>query len=228
MTELIQEVTEESAVEMDPIVLYEDKKYYPEMEEVFPGAETMIEEEDTMAITEPIIKDVEIKKFELNERSLPKLTFEKQFMLDLMKSGEDIRNIAFVGHLHHGKTKLLDVVVEQSLDRSWVGGRHNGYTDNRNDERERKISVKATPVSFVLQDSKEKSYLFNMMDTPGHTNFVDEACCGLRMADGAVVVVDVVEGMMVGTEKIIEYIVQEQIPVRNIIFSRSFFVTFSR
>jgi U5 small nuclear ribonucleoprotein component len=46
-----------------------------------------------------------------------------------------------------------------------------------------------------------------MMDTPGHTNFFDEVAAGLRMSDGAVLVVDVVEGVMIGTEVIIEYLV---------------------
>jgi len=47
------------------------------------------------------------------------------------------------------------------------------------------------------------------MDTPGHPNFSDEVCCSLRISDGAVLVVDCVEGVMVGTERILKYVVQE-------------------
>ena len=215
--EMVTENQENLHLEEDAIVLYEDKKYYPEIEEIYPNAEIMIEEEDSMAITEPIIKDVSEKKFNIVERNIPKLNFSLEFFKDLMKSPESIRNIAVVGHLHHGKTTLMDVFVEESLQEGeWDPVRQKNYTDSRFDEKERKISTKASPLSLVVQNSRDKSYLLNMMDTPGHTNFVDEACCGLRLADGAVVVVDVIEGMMINTERLIKYIVHEQTPVREV------------
>lgn len=65
------------------------------------------------------------------------------------------------------------------------------------DEQERGISLKAVPMSLVLETSARKSYLVNAMDTPGHVNFSDEMTAALRLADGAVLVVDAVEGVMV-------------------------------
>ena len=59
-------------------------------------------------------------------------------------------------------------------------------------------------MSFVLGDSKEKSYLINLFDTPGHPNFSDEMCSALRVCDGAILVVDCVEGVMMQTEHIIK------------------------
>jgi 116 kDa U5 small nuclear ribonucleoprotein component len=47
----------------------------------------------------------------------------------------------------------------------------------------------------LLQDSREKSYAFNFMDTPGHPNFSDEVTASLRLADNAILVVDVLEGV---------------------------------
>jgi Translation elongation factors (GTPases) len=97
-------------------------------------------------------------------------------------------------------------------------GLHYEYSshilDTRMDEQDRKISIKATPMSLVLPDSRGKSYLINLYDTPGHPNFSDEMCSALRICDGALVVVDIIEGVMLGTEAILKYLVQENIAVR--------------
>lgn len=71
------------------------------------------------------------------------------------------------------------------------------YTDTRVDEQERRISIKSVPMSLVLEDSNSKSFLINIMDAPGHVNFSDEMSAALRLADGAVLVVDAAEGVMV-------------------------------
>jgi U5 small nuclear ribonucleoprotein component len=52
-------------------------------------------------------------------------------------------------------------------------------------------------MSLILGDSKDKSYLINLFDTPGHPNFSDEVCAALRVCDGAILVVDCVEGVMI-------------------------------
>jgi U5 small nuclear ribonucleoprotein component len=54
---------------------------------------------------------------------------------------------------------------------------------------------------------KDKSYLLNLIDTPGHVNFTDEMCCAIRVCDGAILVVDAIEGVMLGTERAIKYLV---------------------
>ena len=87
------------------------------------------------------------------------------------------------------------------------------YTDTHVLERDRGISIKSAPMSLVLQSSKSKSHLINIMDTPGHVNFVDEVASSIRLADGIILVVDVVEGVMINTEQIIKYAVSENIPM---------------
>jgi U5 small nuclear ribonucleoprotein component len=60
--------------------------------------------------------------------------------------------------------------------------------------------MKSAPISLVLPDSNDKSYLINLIDTPGHPNFWGEMCAALRLCDGAILVVDAIEGVMMGTE----------------------------
>ena len=61
------------------IVLHEDKKYYPSAEEVYgPGVETLVQEEDTQPLSEPIIAPIKVKQFELKEESLPPTVYQKE------------------------------------------------------------------------------------------------------------------------------------------------------
>jgi U5 small nuclear ribonucleoprotein component len=93
--------------------------------------------------------------------------------------------------------------------------KHLRYTDTRIDEQERQISIKTVPMSLVLEDSAGKSYLCNIMDTPGHVNFSDEMTAALRLADGAVLVVDAVEGVMVSSSYCMWF---QCVSVRKMIF----------
>ena len=87
------------------------------------------------------------------------------------------------------------------------------YSDTRKDEQERLISIKSTPMSLILPDNKDKSYIFNLYDTPGHLNFSDEICSSLRICDGGLIVIDAVEGVMMGTERMIKYMITEGIKI---------------
>ena len=91
------------------------------------------------------------------------------------------------------------------------------YTDSRLDEQNRGLSIKASPMSLVLPDLREKHYLINIMDCPGHVNFSDEMAAALRLVDGCVVVVDVAEGVLLNTERSIKYAVLHGIPMTLVI-----------
>jgi U5 small nuclear ribonucleoprotein component len=138
-------------------------------------------------------------------------------MMDLMSFPDQVRNVALVGHLHHGKTSLMDMLVLEThdLDGKVAGskGSQLRYTDTHILERKRGITIKSAPMSLVLQSSRLKSHLINIIDTPGHVNFVDEIASSIRLADGIVLVVDVIEGVMVNTEQIIKYAVVENVPM---------------
>lgn len=208
------------------VILHEDKQYYPSASDVYgPDVEVLVQEEDTQPLTQPIIEPVVQKKFVVEEADLPPVHFSRDFMTDLMNYPDQIRNIAIAGHLHHGKTAFMDMLVMETHDIQDKLDKKRGkkreeqlrYTDVHVLERERGVSIKAAPMTLVLQNTQMKSHLFNILDTPGHVNFVDEVAASLRLVDGVVLVVDVVEGVQVNTEQIIKHAVLENLPLTLVV-----------
>ncbi|EIM92380.1 P-loop containing nucleoside triphosphate hydrolase protein [Stereum hirsutum FP-91666 SS1] len=200
------------------VVLHEDKQYYPSAQDTY-GAdvETMVQEEDAQPLTEPIIAPIKSRKWTVEEKDMPETRFDKGFLLNLMAYPEMTRNVAVVGHLHHGKTALLDMLVFETHKLVWDSDKPTRYTDTHILSREREISIKSSPMSLVLQTTGGKSHLVHLIDTPGHVNFVDEVASAMRLADGIILVVDVVEGMMVNTEAIIRHALQENIKITLVV-----------
>lgn len=141
---------------------------------MYKGAETLVQEEDAIPITTPIIAPVKKNDFDAQEKEIPKTSFNFEFLGNLSNKPDRIRNLAICGHLHHGKTLLMDILVQATHLKHWSPEKEHKYTDTRKDEVDRMMSIKAMPMSFVMQSSREKSYLVNVMDTPGHPNFIDE------------------------------------------------------
>eukprot|EP00747_Dinoflagellata_sp_TGD_P162540 gnl/TRDRNA2_/TRDRNA2_180238_c0_seq1.p1 gnl/TRDRNA2_/TRDRNA2_180238_c0~~gnl/TRDRNA2_/TRDRNA2_180238_c0_seq1.p1 ORF type:complete len:998 (+),score=250.36 gnl/TRDRNA2_/TRDRNA2_180238_c0_seq1:191-2995(+) len=195
------------------VVLHEDKKYYPDADEVYGDAEALVQMEDTQPITDPIIAPVRSKNFDLLEKKMPETTFDFDFLAGMMDKPELIRNIVFIGAMHHGKTTFMDLLVMDTHEKDWKINKEVRYTDSRMDEQERKVTIKGTPMSLVMPDSTDKSYLFNVMDTPGHANFQDEVIAGMTIADGIVLFVDVVVGLTNHMERMLKYALQHKLPV---------------
>jgi len=195
------------------IILHEDKKYYPDAEEVYGDAEALVQLEDTQPLTDPIITPVQSKNFDLLEKKLPETTFDFNFLAAMMDKPNLVRNIAFLGAMHHGKTLFMDQLVMNTHEKDWKISKDVRYTDSRQDEQDRGISVKASSMSLVLQDSKDKSYLFHVMDTPGHTNFQDEVIAALALSDGVVLFVDVVNGLTEHIQRMIKFALQDKLSV---------------
>ncbi|KAJ5600141.1 hypothetical protein N7450_001208 [Penicillium hetheringtonii] len=226
-----EDVNHQQLMEVDDgpsnaVILHEDKQYYPSAQQLYgTDVETLVQEEDAQPLSEPIIAPVQQKKFAIAETELPPVHFSREFMTDLLNFPEQTRNVALVGHLHHGKTAFMDMLVRQTHDlterlNKRIGKRKEEqlrYTDIHFLERERGLSVKAAPMSLVLQGTKGKSHLLNIIDTPGHVNFVDEVAASVRLADGVVLVVDVVEGVQANTEQIIKHAVLEDIPMTLVV-----------
>lgn len=206
----VMDVDMEKSVDRS-VILHEDKKYYPDAEEVYKDAETLVQLEDTQPLTEPIITPVQSKNFDLLEKKMPETTFDFNFLAGMMDKPNLIRNLCFVGAMHHGKTLFMDLLVMETHAREWKINKEFRYTDTRTDEQDRQITIKATSMSLVLPDSREKSYLFHIMDTPGHANFQDEVIASMALADNVVLFVDCIVGLTVHIERMIKHAIQERL-----------------
>uniref|UniRef100_H2YSS8 Tr-type G domain-containing protein n=1 Tax=Ciona savignyi TaxID=51511 RepID=H2YSS8_CIOSA len=87
------------------------------------------------------------------------------------------------------------------------------YTDTLLTEQERGLSIKSQPTTIILPDTKGKSFLFNIMDSPGHVNFSDEVTAAMRLSDGVVLFIDASEGVMLNTEQLLKHALQEKLAV---------------
>ena len=114
-------------------------------------------------------------------------------------NSENIRNIAIIAHVDHGKTTLVDKLLEQSgtLDRKDLGSER--LMDSFDQEKERGITILAKNTAINWKD-----YKINIVDTPGHADFGGEVERILTMVDSVLLLVDAVDGPMPQTRFVTE------------------------
>lgn len=121
---------------------------------------------------------------------------------------EDVRNIAIIAHVDHGKTTLVDELLKQSgvfRENQDVGER---VMDSGDIERERGITILSKNTAIHYKDTK-----INIIDTPGHADFGGEVERVLKMVNGVVLVVDAFEGSMPQTKFVLKKALELELPV---------------
>src|SRR4051812_22041242 len=116
-----------------------------------------------------------------------------------MNTRSDIRNIAIIAHVDHGKTTLVDAMLKQTHVQRNVEDLGVLIMDSMDLERERGITIKAKNASVVFNSIK-----INIVDTPGHADFGGEVERTLRMVDGVLLLVDAKEGPMPQTKFVLK------------------------
>lgn len=179
--------------------------------------EVLMEYEDRDA-NEPIVESGDTGESHSKEgvfirlkKNIPRAQFDREYMMQMMKVPERIRTVCILGPLHSGKTSIADIFVLNNYDRLncitkniRLGWKQLRYMDNTRQEIERGMTLKLNGMTFLATDMQDKSHVINLLDTPGHVDFIDEVAVAMSVSDTALVCIDIIEGISSTTRYIIK------------------------
>lgn len=219
--ELLQDIETDVHMEDVPETHANSLAISNSLSQAFGDAETILVNPLAEGKDEPVIKTAEDHKLfvEYNLDDLPEVTYSREYMAQLCKDlPERIRNVAFVGNLHTGKTSLIDLIVQQThtgisaAKKELQEFKPLRYLDTHKLEVERGLTIGAKFASLFVLDSRDRSYVLNVADCPGHPDFHDEIETCLNAVEGAVLVLDVLEGFTKRDKRVVSLLLKRNLP----------------
>src|SRR6201989_1901467 len=135
----------------------------------------------------------------------------------VMAQRNDLRNVAIVAHVDHGKTTLVDAMLWQSgaftAHQADTGDVNERVMDSNDLEREKGITILAKNTAVDYKSPDGERVTINIIDTPGHADFGGEVERGLSMVDGVVLLVDASEGPLPQTRFVLRKALSARLPV---------------
>jgi ribosome assembly protein 1 len=123
-------------------------------------------------------------------------------------------SLCILAHVDHGKTTLADTLIASNGGLSRASAGRVRLLDLRPDEQERRITMKSAAITLVhdvLTPTDKERHLIHLLDTPGHVDFASEVSTAVRLCDGALLVVDCVEGPRVQTRNVLRQAREERV-----------------
>jgi GTP-binding protein len=130
-----------------------------------------------------------------------------------MQTRADLRNVAIIAHVDHGKTTLVDAMLRQGGQSHARGEMTDRAMDSMDLEREKGITILAKNTAISYQPADGGPVTINIIDTPGHADFGGEVERGLTMVDGVVLLVDASEGPLPQTRFVLRKALQARLPI---------------
>src|SRR5690606_29210146 len=125
----------------------------------------------------------------------------------------DLRNVALVAHVDHGKTTLVDAMLRQAGAAGRRGEAAERMLDSMDLEREKGITILAKNTAVRHETDGGEPLTINIIDTPGHADFGGEVERGLTMVDGVLLLVDASEGPLPQTRFVLRKALAAQLPI---------------
>ena len=143
---------------------------------------------------------------------MTRIKYEKSpYITGELKKRDDLRNVAIIAHVDHGKTTLVDAMLTQSgafSEHQKEGENRDRVMDSMDLEREKGITILAKNTSI-----RRGAQTVNIIDTPGHADFGGEVERGLEMVDGVILLVDASEGPLPQTRFVLRKALEKNLPV---------------
>jgi len=148
-----------------------------------------------------------VKKFSCKAEWITKTIYAKEILLrNLLKKGNLSQTTCITGHLHHGKSTFVNLLacsVHLINDKFLM----DTFSDQFYIEKEKGLTLYPNIITLLMHSKRKNSRIFNFIDCPGHPDFQDQVINSMEISDGIILVLDLAEGVMIGTE----------LPLRNAI-----------